>query len=196
MGRTEYSVRSPTWMRALRIGIGVVSIALSLMTITYPGLAVGTAVLFVSIILLIIGIEQIAGGLFLYRNHRAAHAGIGILVIALAAAAVGFPIFAVFVVITLAAVALLFSGISNVLAGIGNRNDPSWARAVNIGVGALAVAISGIALISPFFGILLVAVMMAVALLVYGMRLIALGISGRTQAMTPAASPADTSAAA
>lgn len=63
-------------------------------------------------------------------------------------------------------------------------------------MGALAVVISGIALISPFFGILLVAIMMAVALLVYGMRLIALGVSGGRQAMTPAASPADTTAAA
>jgi uncharacterized membrane protein HdeD (DUF308 family) len=37
--------------------------------------------------------------------------------------------------------------------------------------------VSSIALISPFFGAFLVALMIAVALLVYGMRLIALGIS-------------------
>lgn len=114
----------------------------------------------------------------LYRNHHAAHIGIGILVIALAGAAVAFPVFAALVVITLTALALLFSGISNILTGIGNRKDPGWAKAVNIGVGVLAVAVSSIALISPFFGAFLVALMIAVALLVYGMRLIALDVSG------------------
>jgi hypothetical protein len=90
-------------------------------------------------------------GIFLYRKQRAAYVIIGILVIALtAAAAVAFPVFAALILITLAAVALLFSGISNVLAGLGNRKDSSWARAVNIGVGALAVVVSSIALISPF----------------------------------------------
>jgi uncharacterized membrane protein HdeD (DUF308 family) len=196
MERTERSVRSPVWMRVLRIDIGAISIALSLVAIAYPALAVEAAVVVVSVILLILGVEQIAGGIVLYRNQRAAHVGIGILLIALAIAAIIFPVFTALVVITLAAIALLFSGISSILAGIGHRRDPSWSRAGNIGVGALAVVISGIALISPFFGILLVAIMMAVALLVYGMRLIALGESGGRQAMTPAASPADTTAAA
>jgi uncharacterized membrane protein HdeD (DUF308 family) len=119
-------------MRALRIGIGAVSIALSLVAIVYPGLAVETAVLVISVILLIVGIEQIAGGMFLYRNQRAAHVGIGIIlvIIALAVAALAFPVFfAALVIITLAAVALLlFSGISSILAGVGHKKDPIWSR--------------------------------------------------------------------
>jgi hypothetical protein len=43
--RTPY--RSPAWMRALRIGIGAISIVLSLVAIAYPGLAIETAVLVV-----------------------------------------------------------------------------------------------------------------------------------------------------
>jgi uncharacterized membrane protein HdeD (DUF308 family) len=198
--KTERSVRSPpAWMRALRIGIGAVSIVLSLVAIAYPGLAIETAVLVVSIILVMLGVEQIIGGIFHYKNQRAAHVGIGILIIiALAIAAIAFPVFAVLVIITLAAVALLFSGISSILAGVGHKKDPIWPRAANIGVGALAVVISGITLISPIFGALLVALMIAIALLVYGMRLIVLGVSsgGRRQTMTPTASPTDTAAAA
>jgi uncharacterized membrane protein HdeD (DUF308 family) len=57
--KAERSVRSPAWMRALRISIGAVSIALSLVAIVYPGLAVETAVLVISVILPIVGIEQI-----------------------------------------------------------------------------------------------------------------------------------------
>src|SRR5919202_4416072 len=195
MEKTGQSVNSPNWLRVLRIGIGAISIALSLMAIAYPGLAIETAVIVLSIILLIIGIEQIAGGMFHYRNQRVAHVGIGILVIGLAIAAIAFPVFAALVIITLVAVALLFSGISNILAGIGHRSDPGWSRGANIGVGAVCVVISGIALISPFFGALLVAVMLAVALLIYGMRLIALGVSGGRRTITTGTFPTDTNAA-
>jgi uncharacterized membrane protein HdeD (DUF308 family) len=153
----------------------------------------------VSIILVMLGVEQIIGGIFHYKNQRAAHVGIGILIIALAIAAIAFPVFfAALVIITLAAVALLFSGISSILAGVGHKKDPIWSRGANVGVGALAVVISGIALISLIFGVLLVALMIAIALLVYGMRLILSGVSpgGRRQTMTPTASPTDTTAAA
>jgi uncharacterized membrane protein HdeD (DUF308 family) len=68
MERAECSVRPPAWMRMLRIGIGVISIVLSLVTIAYPGLALETAVVVISIILLIIGIEHIAEGILLYRT--------------------------------------------------------------------------------------------------------------------------------
>jgi uncharacterized membrane protein HdeD (DUF308 family) len=67
-----------------------------------------------------------------------------ILVIALAVAAIAFPVFAALVIITLAAVALLFSSISSILAGVGvgHKKDPIRSRAANVGVGALAVVIS------------------------------------------------------
>jgi uncharacterized membrane protein HdeD (DUF308 family) len=79
-----------------------------------------------------LGVEQIIGGIFHYKNQRAAHVGIGILVIALAIVAITFPVFAALVIITLAAVALLFSGISSILAGVGNKKDPNWSRAANV----------------------------------------------------------------
>jgi uncharacterized membrane protein HdeD (DUF308 family) len=49
-------------MRVLWFGIGAVSIILSLVAIAYPGLALEVAILVISIILLIIGIEHIVGG--------------------------------------------------------------------------------------------------------------------------------------
>ena len=141
MEKTERSVKSPAWMRALQIGIGTVSIVLSLVAIAYPGLAVETAVLVASIILVMLGVEEIIGGIFHYKNQRAAHVGIGILVIiALVIAAIAFPVFfAALVIITLAAVALLFSGTSSILAGVGHKKDAIWSRGANVGVGALAV---------------------------------------------------------
>lgn len=91
MERTERSVNSPIWMRALRIGAGAACVALSIAAIAYPGLAVEKAVWL--LILLIVGIDQIARGVFVYRSHRAAHIGIEILVITLSSAAMTFPMF-------------------------------------------------------------------------------------------------------
>ena len=178
-----FHVKSPLWVRILQIGIGAVSIAMSVVAIAYPGLAVATAVIVISAILLIAGIEQIAAGL--YRRHRIAQIGIGILDIALAVAAIAFPLFASLVVIVLAAIALLFSGISSVLAGIGNKGESRLVMAVNIGVGALTIVVADIALISPFFGAFVVAWMIAIALLIYGMRLITIGTIGERRTMTP-----------
>lgn len=75
-------------------------------------------------------IEHITAGILLYRNHHAVHIGIGIVIISLAGTTVAFLVFASLIVITLAAVVLLFSGISNILTGIVNRTDASLAMAV------------------------------------------------------------------
>lgn len=95
--------------------IGAACIVLSLFATVYPGLAVEIAVIIISIILLKIGIEHIAGGLMIYWNHRTAHIGIGILVIALAGAPLAFPIFTAFVIIALTAAALFFSRVLHIL---------------------------------------------------------------------------------
>jgi Short repeat of unknown function (DUF308) len=88
-----------------------------------PRLAVTTIILIISVILLIFGIEQIVGEIFLYKSQRGAHIGIGIeiLVIILAGFAMAFPEAATAFVILLAAVALLVSGASSLIAGLTKR---------------------------------------------------------------------------
>jgi uncharacterized membrane protein HdeD (DUF308 family) len=90
----------------------------------------------------------------------------------------------------------VFSGISSVIDGVGNKRMPGWARAFSIGVGALSIFVSGLALFSPLFGSLVVAFTLAIGLAIYGTRLIASGIAGQRQTMTSAASQTNTSAAA
>lgn len=186
MERIQRPARYPTWVHILQIAFGAFSVAMSLVALMFPGLAVTSVVVIISAILLVAGIEQIASGM--YRKQRATQIGIGVLDIALAIAAIVFPLFAALVIIALAAFALLFSGISSVLVGISNKHEPTWERAVNIGAGALSIVIAIFALISPLFGAFLVASFMAVALLFYGMRLIAIGISGQRGILSPTAS--------
>jgi hypothetical protein len=55
---------TPMWSRVLRIVAGAVTIGLSFVAIAYPGLALGAAVVLLSVVLLINGMELMAGGYF------------------------------------------------------------------------------------------------------------------------------------
>jgi hypothetical protein len=58
--------KSPTWVRALQIGIGAVAIGLSLSAIIFPVFAIAATFTVAAIILLLFGIEQVVTGIFLY----------------------------------------------------------------------------------------------------------------------------------
>jgi uncharacterized membrane protein HdeD (DUF308 family) len=187
--------KSPTWVRALQIGIGAVAIGLSLSAIIFPVLVVVAAFTAAGIILFLFGIEQVVAGVFLYKRSRFAHIGLGILVIILSSLVMAYPLATAALVVFLAAIALLFSGISSIIAGLRGggksgkeKNDmrnttttasSTGSRAFSIGAGALAIALSIMIMVSPMFGIALAAFVIGIALLVYGIRLVVTGISGR-----------------
>jgi hypothetical protein len=64
---------------------------------------------------------------------------------------------------------------------------------LSIGAGALAVALSIAIMVFPAFGVELAGVLIGIALLFYGIRLVVTGISGRGRAVTSAST--DTMAA-
>ena len=170
---------TPMWSRILTIVVGAVALGLSFVAIAYPGLALEAAVVLLSVVLLIAGMEMIAGGIIQYRSQRAAQIGIGALLVILAGLAIAFPIFSAFVVMALIAFGLMLSGVSSVVDGVGNKRMPGWARGFSIGVGALTIFVSALAILSPLFGTLIVAFTLALGLIVYGTRLIASGIAGQ-----------------
>jgi uncharacterized membrane protein HdeD (DUF308 family) len=185
-------LKSPTWIRALQIGIGAIAIGLSLSAIIYPVLAIVATFTAAAIILLLFGIEQVVTGIFLYKQSRFAHIGLGILVIILSGIVMAYPLASAAFVVLLAAIALLFSGISSIIAGLRgknkeNRNTASTgSRALSVAAGALAVALSIMIIVSPIFGIALAGLVIGIALLVYGIRLVVTGISGRGEVVTRA----------
>jgi uncharacterized membrane protein HdeD (DUF308 family) len=179
--------KSPTWVRALQIGIGIIAIGLSLAAVMFPVLTVVTTFTAAAIILFLFGIEQIVGGIFLYKRSRFAHIGLGILVIILSSIVMAYPLASATFVVLLAAISLLFSGISSIIAGLrggkgedGSKNAArTGSRALSIVAGALAIALSIMIMVSPLFGVALAALVIGIALLVYGIRLVVTGISGR-----------------
>jgi uncharacterized membrane protein HdeD (DUF308 family) len=132
------------------------------------------------------GIEQVVAGIFLYKHSRLVHIGLGILVMILSGLVMAYPLASATLVVFLAAIALLFSGIASIIAGLtrggGEKNGSTGSRALSIGAGALAIALSIAIMVSPVFGIALAGVIIGIALLVYGIRLVVTGISGRKRA--------------
>ncbi len=184
-------VKSPAWVRALQIAIGAIAIILSLAAIIYPIITITATFTVAAIVLLLFGIESIAAGIFVYKRGRAAHIGLGILVIILASLVMAFPLSTAVFVVLLAGIALMFTGFAGIVAGLmgisrnGTETTPGKsARIFSVVAGALAVALSIMILASPAFGVKLAAIVIGIGLAVYGIRLIATGVVGRGQAVT------------
>jgi uncharacterized membrane protein HdeD (DUF308 family) len=176
--------KSPNWLRYIQIGLGAISIILSIVILAFPGIAVYTIILILSIALLIIGIERIATGISPSpsRSSRIANIGLGALAIAVALAVISFPIFTAGFLVTLAAISLLFVGIARIVQGVRNKDAPGWSRGFMVGVGVLSIAVSLLVIAHPIsFGVRLLEFMISIALLINGIQMIALGISGRQQ---------------
>ena len=88
-----------------------------------------------------------------------------------------YPLASAAFVVLLAAIALLFSGISSIIAGLrgGKSEEKNSGHTASTRSRALAIILSIAIMVSPLFGI---------ALLVYGIRLVVTGISGRGETVT------------
>ena len=174
-------VKSPSWLRTAQIGLGAIAVILSIAIIANPGLTAVLVVFTASILLLIVGIERVITGLFIQKKNRSrlVTVGLGILVILIAAAAMAFPVGTTVLLTLVLAVALLFDGISRIVHGIGDKESQGWTKALSIGVGGIEVALSGLILVSPAFGIATIGFLVGIALLLAGIQIAVAGISGR-----------------
>jgi uncharacterized membrane protein HdeD (DUF308 family) len=179
------SQKSPAWRRAAQIGLGAIAIILAIIAIVSPGLTVVSLVIILAIVLLIVGIEKVISGIFFQHKSRFAAIGLGILVIILAIIALAFPVGATTVLIVIMAFALMFDGFARIIQGFGDKQETGWIRGFYIGVGVLAVIISVMVLVSPFFGAALAGLLIGIALLIIGIQMISAGIAGRKARVRP-----------
>jgi uncharacterized membrane protein HdeD (DUF308 family) len=179
------SQKSPGWRRAAQIGLGALAIILAIIAIVFPGATVVSIVIILAIALLIVGIEKVISGIFFEHKSRFAAIGLGILVIILAIIALAFPVGATTVLILILAFALMFDGFARIIQGFGDKQERGWIRGFYIGVGVLAVIISVMILVSPFFGAALAGFLIGIALLIIGIEIISAGIAGREARLRP-----------
>ena len=145
-----------------------------------------TAIIYLAgIILIIVGIEKIISGIFVANKSRWGTVGLGVLALIFGSIDVEYPVHAAVFVIIMLGIGLLFAGISHVVNGLGNKESPGWARGFSIGAGALAIAISFLVMASPFAGAVFVSVFLGIALLIIGIEIIVVGVTGRRMQMMP-----------
>ncbi len=181
MGKSD----SPGWKRGAIVGLGALAIILSILVFIHPGGTLVTIIYIAGIILIIVGIEKIISGIFEKRGSKWGTVGLGALALIIGAIAVAYPVHTGVFVIILIGIGLLFIGISHIISGFGNKEAPGWARGFSIGAGALAIAISFLVMASPLAGAVFISLFLGIALLILGIEIIAVGITGRRMSMMP-----------
>jgi uncharacterized membrane protein HdeD (DUF308 family) len=176
-----YAQKSPDWLRAVQIGLGALTIALSIFALAFPAIAYISVVWILSIVLFFVGIEQIMAGIFSPRRSRWSSIGLGVLVLIFAAIAMTFPVAAALTIIIFIGIAFLINGIARIIEGFSGKHS-GISRAFLVGVGIMAVALSLAVLISPFFGATLAGIIIGIGLLITGVQMIFTGIQGRRRA--------------
>ena len=167
--------RRPAWVRLLEIGLGAVTIILSILALVYPAEAFVSIVWLLAIILLFVGVERVIVGIFLPGRSRLSSIGLGVLILILAGIAMAYPKEAAQIIIIFIGIALLIIGASRLIEGFSRRHR-GFSRGLNIGVGALAVAIGIATLVLESFGATLAGYIVAIGLLIIGIQMVISGI--------------------
>ena len=175
---TISETKSPGWMRAAQIGLGVIALVLSVYILAYPVLTFVTIVLLLSVVLFVVGIERIIQGIVAPGKSRWGTIGLGILVLIISIIVMAFPgAFGVFLIILLA-IGLLFDGIARVYHGATDKTRGRWSRIFSIAAGVIEIGLSLTILAAPVIGAELMSFLLAIALLIVGIQIIAAGITG------------------
>ena len=166
-------------MRFAQIVLGAIAIIVSLYMLTYPGITTVTLVYILAILFFVIGIEKILTGIFFKSKSRLASIGLGILVLILAGIAIAYPLGTTALLIMIVAIALLFDGIARIVHGIGEKADTKINRFFSIAVGIISIAISGLIMMSPVFGLEFVGILIGISILITGIQILVAGLKGR-----------------
>ncbi|HYX72292.1 MAG TPA: DUF308 domain-containing protein [Nitrososphaera sp.] len=174
-----YSEKSPGWVRAVQIGLGVLTIALSIFALAFPATTFISIIWILAVVLFFVGIEEIIVGIFSPRRSKWSTIGLGILVLIFAGIAMSFPVATAITIIIFIGIAFLINGIARIIEGFSGKHHSGISRAFLIGVGILAIVLSVAVLVSPFFGARLAGTIIAIGLLITGIQMIYAGIQGR-----------------
>jgi uncharacterized membrane protein HdeD (DUF308 family) len=181
---TVSETKSPGWMRAVQIGLGIIALVLSVYILAYPVLTFVTIVLILGVVLFVVGIERIIQGIVAPGKSRWGTIGLGILVLIISIIVMAAPgVVGVFLII-LIAIGLLFDGIARVYHGATDKTRGRWSRIFSIVAGAIEIGISLMIMAAPVIGAELISFFIAIALLIVGIQIIFAGITGSRIAIT------------
>jgi uncharacterized membrane protein HdeD (DUF308 family) len=174
-------MKTSNWVRVLRVIVGLIAIAASVVVLASPGLALFTILFLLSFALLFLGVARIAHSVaakLWSKGHRALHAVAGVVTLILGALVLALPGLGIGTLIFLLAFALLAYGVvSLVIGGSAIANLlPKWVRALLVIVGALSVIFSLVVIVFPTIGVVTLVAMLSVSFLLNGIESIISGI--------------------
>jgi uncharacterized membrane protein HdeD (DUF308 family) len=170
--------KSPGWLRGVQIGLGIITVILSIYALAFPAVTFVAVVFILAVILFVVGIERIISGIFLRVKGRWTMIGLGILALIFAGLVMAYPGFASWTISIFIGIALLFVGGASIAQGF-SAGESGWRRAFLIGVGVLLIIIGIIVLVSPLFGAVFAGFVIAIGLLIAGIQMITAGATGR-----------------
>ena len=175
-------LKQPSWLRALEIITGIMSIILGITVLIYPDWGVATLIVWLSVGLMFIGIRSIAlvGVKGLSNGSKALSVISGILSVILAFLVIIFPDYGVATLIWFVAFGLLIYGFTMMYLAYVLKETPGYTRGWMVAIGVLDVILSVLVLVLPGASLLTLVIILAVVLLVSGVEMIVSGAIGRT----------------
>lgn len=172
----------PGWVRAAEVVLGLVSLIAGVYVLAYPGVAVLTLVLLLSVGLIFLGWRDIMLGTtsrFLPTWLRAANILLGLLAFILSAIVIAEPGFAIPTLILILYVALFVRGVAGIAVGAWARQFSMPLRGLSVGAGVLSIILAIIYLAVPALAVATLIVLLSIGLLITGLEYIAAGAIGR-----------------
>lgn len=184
---SKVEVRASRLWRTLEIIGGLIVIAAAGVVLADPGFAVLTLVIVIAAGLIIGGLFRIGVGVFasvLPSTLRALNTTGGIIALVLGIAALLDLQAAIATLITILALALLLVGAFEIGVGVA-RHPPKWLRASITILGTLTVILAGFVIVDTTIGEGLLAAILALALLLLGIRNLVHGFTGHHPVVAP-----------
>lgn len=183
---TFSETKSPGWMRAAQIVLGVIAVVLSSIALFFPAIVFISVVYILAVVLFFTGIERILIGIFSPApgSSRWGTIGLGILVLIVAIIVLVYPLGSSVFLLFVLAIALFADGIARIVHSLGGRSTNKGSRAFGIIAGIFSIIISILIMVSPLWGADLVGYLVSIALLVVGFQIIVAGLTGRKMSIT------------
>jgi len=174
--------KMPGWTRAAEIVLGLISLVAGIWVLAYPGLAVLSLILLLSIGLIFLGWRDVVVGVmgkFLPTWLRAADIVFGILAFVLSVVVILSPSVAVTTLVVLLYFALLVRGVAALSMAGAAKMLPQRLRAASAAVGVLSIILALIFLVFPGLAIGTLIFLLSIGLLFVGIEAITAGVIGR-----------------
>ena len=177
---TLSETKSPGWMRAVQIVLGVIAVVGSMIALFFPAIATFTVVYILGIVLIFVGIERILIGIFSPSpgSSRWGTIGLGIIVLIVAGIVVAYPLGSTVFILFVLAIALFCDGIARIVHSLAGRGMHGGSRIFGIIAGIFSIIIAILIMVSPLWGAVIAGILISIALLVVGIQIIVAGVTG------------------